>query len=606
MPGDTLHLVDGSQDFSGGIDSSKVTTISSESNPNGLDRNQLAYLVNGTLRDGGILTRTGWSYLKTLAPAGTLFQGGMVYDPENADPYLLLSLSGHIYRVPCSTGADTDLSTIPALVNPATEPQAYFCQAEMFGIIQAGDYLTAAVPTLPLFWDGNALYRSVGITNPAVAPGTPGVNQIPAAGPMDYYMGRVWYAEDYRAYSAGDIVQGTSGTAGYAFRNAVINVTENPLVLGGDGFVVPSNAGTIRAIKHSANLDTALGQGQLFIFTPKSIYTLEVPVTRTNWIAATNNNQPLQKVVQLVNGAVGDRSVVSVNGDLFYQSLEPGIRSLITAIRYFAQWGNTPISLELERLLNYNDRALMHLSTGIEFEDRLLMGVRPVQTEAGVAHQAIVSMDFRPVASLHKKGPPIWEGHWEGLKVLQLFQGAFGGLQRAFAVAVSDVDGSIQLWELTNYLKHDVNTVGDSRVTMVAEFPAYNFGDPFKMKKLVTAELWLDKMLGTVEFTMQYRPDADSCWYHWHTWNDCTQKDCNDDPVGMACYPTTPYCETHRSTVTLPKPPEQCATPMGRPAYLGMQFQTRLTIKGWCRIRGLLLHAEEVDQKLYHNLVCNV
>lgn len=605
MP-DALHLVDGSIDFSGGIDSSKVTTISSESNPNGLDRNQLAYLVNGTLRDGGILTRTGWTYLKTIAQVGTLYQGGMMYDPENADPYLLLSLSGHIWRIPCAVGGDFDLSASVGLFNPATEPQAYFVQAEQFAIIQAGDYLTAAVPTLPLFyWDGGTMIRSVGIDPAHVIPPAPGVwNQIPAAGPMDYYMGRLWYANDYRTYAAGDIVQGAAGNPLFDLRDSVLFVTENPLALGGDGFVVPSNAGTIRAIKHSANLDTALGQGQLFIFTPKSIYTLDVPVTRTNWIAATNNNQPQQKVVQLVNGAVGDRSVVSVNGDLFYQSLEPGIRSLITAIRYFSQWGNTPISLELERLLNYQDRAVMHLSTGIEFEDRLLMGVRGVQTDAGVAHQAIVSMDFRPVASLGKRGAPIWEGHYEGLKVLQLFQGVFGGLQRAFAVVVADTDGSIQLWELTNYLRHDVNTVGDQRVTMVIEFPAYNFGDPFKLKKLVSAELWLDKILGTVDFTMEYRPDADVCWHRWHDWQICSQADCNDDPAGAACYPETPFRESHRSTITLPKPPNECQTAMKRPAFQGYQFQCKLTVKGWCRIRGLLLHAEEMDRKLYANLTC--
>lgn len=537
----------------------------------------------------------------------------MMYDPENDDPYLLLSIGGHILQVPCSPAADTDLSAAFALVNPAAERQAFFCQAEQFAIIQAGDYLTNPLPTLPLFWTGAALVRSNGIAGRPIPPGGPPYDQIPAAGPMCYYMGRLWYALDWRTYAAGDIVQGAAGTAGLGFRDSVLCVTENPLAIGGDGFVVPNNAGSIRAIATNGAIDTTTGQGSLYIFTTKAVYSLIVPVTRNDWIAAGAtvvnrgpNAVPLQTVVQLTNGAVGDRSVVAVNGDLFYQSLEPGIRSLITAIRYFTTWGNTPISGNLERLLNYQDRALMRFSTGIAWNNRLLMGMRPIETEAGVAHQAVVALDFLPVASFGKKLPPCWEGHWEGLDVLQLFTGFFGGLERAFAVVVSRNDGSIQLWELTDYERWDYNTNGKDRTTMVIEFPAYNFGDPFQMKKLVTAELWLDKILGTVDFRMEYRPDADVCWYHWHDWQRCSQADCNDDPVNMGCYPVEPYRESHRTTMTLPKPPMQCSKPSNRPANQGYQFQCRLTIKGWCRVRGMLLHAEPMDRKLYKDMGCAV
>src|SRR5262249_16452120 len=149
--------------------------------------------------------------------------------------------------------------------NPNTV-KAYFEQAEEFLIIQSGDNAT-----LPLFWDGNTLRRSKGITDRTKGPPYPnGVNEIPAATAMDYFMGRLWYAQ-FRQYSAGDIVGGPSGSnvapTFYNFRDSLLNVTENPLVLGGDGFTVPTQSGNIRALKHSANLDTALGQGQLFIFT---------------------------------------------------------------------------------------------------------------------------------------------------------------------------------------------------------------------------------------------------------------------------------------------------------------------------------------------------
>jgi hypothetical protein len=106
---------------------------------------------------------------------------------------------------------------------------------------------------------------------------------------MVYYQGRIWYAQG-RIYTAGDIVGGPSGTLANQFKDSILKVTENPLALGGDGFAVPSTAGDIRALSYSANLDTSLGQGPLYIFTRRQVYQLSVPVTRADWIAATSNN----------------------------------------------------------------------------------------------------------------------------------------------------------------------------------------------------------------------------------------------------------------------------------------------------------------------------
>ena len=49
-----VTITDGSLSFSSGVDSIKVTTIASARNPQGLGRDQLAWLINGTVRDGGI------------------------------------------------------------------------------------------------------------------------------------------------------------------------------------------------------------------------------------------------------------------------------------------------------------------------------------------------------------------------------------------------------------------------------------------------------------------------------------------------------------------------------------------------------------------------
>lgn len=588
-------MLDGTLDFSGGVDSIKVTTIQSDQNPNGLGRNELAWMVNGTVRDGGATQRTGWQPVVRVIGPEVLYQGGFMYAPvDGSSPYLILCFSGHVYMVIPDLQSVTDLSAQFGQVMPAGEPHFYFAQAEKWLIIQAGD-----LKTLPLFWDGLTLRRSIGITNQAVAPGTNGINEIPAATAMDYYMGRLWYAQG-RQVSAGDIVGGSSGTLANNFRDAVLNVTENPLVLGGDGFTIPSQDGAIRALFHTAQLDAALGQGLLYIGTRKAVYQLNVPVTRTAWIAANNNNQPSLTVAQLINGPVGDRSVVPVNGDAYYQSLEPGIRSLALAVRYFNQAGNVALSAQEERVLQFNDRALMSFSTGIYFDNRLLQSALPVQRPQGVVHQALVPLDFVPMSTFGSNLNPTWEGMYQGLEFFQLFVGDFGGLERAFGLILSG-DSTIHLWELTDAERFEN---GDNRVIWQLETPAYTWGQEFLLKKLVSAEIWADKLFGEVIFLMEYRPDGDPCWHKWHEWKKCSARNSCEDPINPVCYPLTLNRESYVQTMTLPIPPEDCNNPMGRPTYIGFQMQIRLTIKGWCRIRGLMLKALSVERGLYQDLVC--
>lgn len=594
MPSD-ISKIDGSLDFSGGVDSNSVTTLQSQLNPHGLARNMLAWLVNGTIRNGGIEPRPGWNDLGTVIETPYLYQGGMTYDPPGLEPQLIFLMGGHVYLIEDvdNPGSVRDLSVQFGLVHPADQPQAYFVQAEEFVVIQAGDY-----QTLPLIWDGATLRRSSGL------PGS----EIPAAGPMDYYMGRLWYGQ-YRSYAAGDIVGShASGTPAYGWRDSVLKVTENPLALGGDNFTLPSDAGNIRALAHSANLNSLLGQGQLYIFTRKAIYTLQVPVSRTDWINAGNdgtaagqNGMPLQFAVQLSNGSVNDRSIVKVNGDLFFQSLEPSVRSLTAAVRNFQQWGDTPVSINVDRILGFNNRALLWASSGIYFDNRLIQTAMPEQTEFGVIHKSLLPLNFDPLSTLQEKLPPAWEGQYVGLDHFQLFTGDFGGLERAFSLALSRRTQSLELWELTNSQRTEN---GDNRIDWIVEFPAYTHGKEFQLKEALCLELWLDDVHGTVDFSLDYRPDSEACWYPWKKWQVCWARNGNEysladpSPYPTACGPG------HESTITLPRPPQACNRSTGRIARIGYQFQPRLIVHGWCRIRGIYLHCAERDRMLYDRMVC--
>ncbi len=598
--GNDFLTVDGSLSFEGGIDSGRSPTIASDAYPNGLKRNQLSWATNYTMRGGGVLQRTGWGPRVQGAPWSGLYQGGYMYEPGSELPYLMLDIGGRTYQV----RVDTDNSVVDVTAgsgpNPAAIDQHWMVQGERFLVIQDG-------ASEPLVWDGTVLRRisAVGGAHPKLPTGTA----------MDYLMGRIWVAGPTgagRAYLAGDIVGSpgapSSGTAAYQFSDSILNGTENAFLKGGGLFIVPTNAGNIRAIKHTANLDTALGEGQLLVMTRKTIYSVNVVPDRAQWQTL---KEPLQRVAQNNFGTTSDRSVVSINGDLFMQSSPNGdIRSYIMALRYFHEWGNLPISRNMNRVLRFNDRALLRFGTGIEFDNRVYQSVLPYMTPAGVAHKGVMKLDFDLISSFQDKLPPAWEGIDEAMPVMEMFSGDFGGRQRAFAVVWSDLNNAIEVWELTQSDRTD-NGVVERRIQSYLETPAYTWGNPFALKRLAGCELWIDKLFGTVEFELYYKPDQHPCWYFWHAWKDCAARSCREEladvdcPIVTAGYPTQDYCEQFRATWTLPKPPAVCVPTSKRPSIDGYQFQVKLVVKGWHRLRGLLLYVEPRDKQTYLNLVPN-
>lgn len=606
-------LIDGALDFSGGVNSLAVTTIQSERNPNGLKRNELAWLVNGTVRDGGISPRAGYTYLGTIHDPSGLYQGTVQYQPTDANPYFLVCISGRTYQVlPDNVAGKVDLTAkFPGTAMPVNQPYFYFpwSQPEMFTLIQAGDFLT-----LPLIWDGKILRRSKGITNnavPASLTGANGVNEIPAAGAMDYFMGRLWYAQG-RQFGAGDIVQNHfSGTIAYGYRDSVLNITENPLVINGDDFTVPDGAGNVRALAHSIQINATNSQGTIYPFARRAIYAQLVPITRTLWVAAGTNTGPQQTIAQLSNGSVNDRSIVAINGDLYYQTYQPGISSLVLASRYFDQPGNIDLAAAENRILQFVDRSLLSYATGTYYDNRLLESSLPEQLPQGVVHKAVIPLDFLPVSTFGSTFQPAWEGHHEGLQILQMFTGDFG-FERSFAITVSAIDtpaapkGSIQLYEVIADQQTDINPNGESRIQWQMEFPAFTFTGEFDMKKLVGGELWVDRVRGEVVFNLEYRPDGEACWQPWVEWKICSAKNSCEDVINPVCYPLTEYGEGYQVPMNFPVPPQTCARQVGRPANLGFQFQPRLTIRGFCRVRGLQLYAEPVKRGMYQRLVCGL
>lgn len=759
------RITTGSLAFDGGVNSGVVPTLASEANPTGLRANQLAWANSCTVRGAGISPRQAWRYRLTM-PVPGLFQGGYMYEPDFAFPYLVVQIAGRTFQIRVDTDYSVNEITIPGDPNPPEVTKAYFVQGEQFLVQQAGD-----LSKLPQFWDGVQMVRSRGITAnelpgpnftvPAIGgavlanltgPYTGGLNQeflidgyryrqidrnqryqaaalasggsvglissqpfslevgflllnllggaaagtvvgqplassfsgaggppytsdpfttyiadaaglagitysagyylfpngssvnplrfsltadplaptvgnqvwlinvddsragtavatnslppqLPSGFAMDYYMGRIWVSAG-REYVAGDIVGGPSGTAIYDYRDSILMMTENAFTVGGGAFIVPSNAGNIRAMNHAANIDerlSAAGEGTLKVFTAKSIYSVNVTPLRAQWAALS---EPLQRIEQINYGAISDRSVVPVNGDLYYRSID-GVRSLKQAILNFGQPGNTPLSEEMERVISRDDKSLIDFCSAICFDNRLLMTAQPFMSPYGVAHRGVMALNFDLASGATNNLPPAWEGVWEGANTMQMWRGDYGGLERAFAMVYSAEKNALEIWELTNE-RFDTNTFGEARPIWAFETPSYTWKSPFQLKQLDTLELWVDRVYGTVDVTLEFKPDQSPCWVPWHTFSICAARnECELPGVIQPCdYPSQQYRELYNAMLVMPKPPTQCESSQSRPANIGFSFQFRFVFHGFCRVRGLIVHGYERGQQPYQGMVC--
>jgi hypothetical protein len=269
------------------------------------------------------------------------------------------------------------------------------------------------------------------------------------------------------------------------------------------------------------------------------------------------------------------------------------------------QAGNIEISAQETRVLQFSNRALLSFGFGVVFNNRLLESQLPIQLPQGVIHQALVPLDFVPMSTFAASQQPIWEGMYESLQFLQGNVGDYGGLERCFFSVVSEKDSSIQLWEMVQASRFDSDNTDDSkRIQWQIEFPSLTWGDFFQLKRLVSSEMWVDRLFGTVIFQLDYRPDGQTCWLPWHTWQACSAKNSAEDCANPITYPLAQLGECYKATMTLPKPPATCDLCMVRPSDIAYQFQPRLTVKGYCRIRGLMLKMNKVDESLYHNMIC--
>lgn len=413
--------------------------------------------------------------------------------------------------------------------------------------------------------------------------------ELPAGRMGAYGEGRIWIsAINGIEFLASDIVGGASGSQPYNGRDAILKVTENTFLLSGN-FKVTGDAGTIAAMVFPAMLDTSMGQGPLQVFCTNLVFSCQTPVDATTWQDLTN---PILPVALRGAGGSGQDGVILVNADTIFRANDNQIRSMLLARLDFNKWGNTPISHEVERVINDEDTTLMAYCRGIEFDNRALITCDPLSTAYGVVWQGLLSLNLDPLSSIAGKSQSIWEGRWTGLNVLQLIR--FKNSNRAFALALGATN-LIELWELlpSGVLELDSGTTS---ITWSFETPMMFLNTKgkgmFDLVNLTNGELYISDLLpnSTIHIKVEYRPDYyESGWFLWHEFYVTT--DANT--------------QQYRTRVGLGSPKIADKIPFtNTPARVGRWFQLKITVTGHCRLMGGLFSAEIAPQIEFPKPLC--
>lgn len=411
------------------------------------------------------------------------------------------------------------------------------------------------------------------------------VPELPAGRMGAYGMGRDWMSlTDGISYIGGDIVGGPAGSAAEDYRDSVLKTTENTFLAGGGTFRLPGTGDLITAMLFPPILDTSLGQGELLIGTPFSMFSNNSPVDRSTWEKITS---PLQTESLKDNGPLAQNSTILVNSDTFFRSYV-GIGSLVLARRSFLGWGNKPISNEMQRILNNDNQSLLPYGSATTYDNRFICTAAPNALVGGVLHVAMVTLNFDLISSLRTSQPPAWESAWTGINAMQILAGRVNGTKRAFAFTYNINDSIIELYELLQEITTSFEDNDETPILWVFETPVA-FNSDIKplpvLIQLADGEFYISDVKGTVTIKVYYRPDFYPCWQLWNTQTVCS------NPTGQYAQPG------YRMRLGLGEP-DSSASESGnnRPLNIGNFFQFRVEITGSCKWHGLKVSAGEFPE----------
>ena len=194
--------------------------------------------------------------------------------------------------------------------------------------------------------------------------------EVPVGTVMAAGQGRLFVASaDRKTFKAGDIIYGDlNGTSGN-----VLRFSEEVYLAEGGDFALPAQMGSIKTMTFVPFQDSTTGQGELLVFGEYGVASFNVSLARTDW-----QNQQIQRVTFTEVGGVSPTGIVAANNDVIFRT-QIGIRSYRQARADLSNFGQTPLSAELNRILDLDDRTLLYRTSVVNVNNRMLMTCGPAE-----------------------------------------------------------------------------------------------------------------------------------------------------------------------------------------------------------------------------------
>jgi hypothetical protein len=468
--------------------------------------------INVAFRGGKPINRPGFiaqnlSFTQTLAADGTVmataaqvqaafttgkFQGASFYRDGKYE-FFFASIGGRLYRLEPGAAGFQVIDMTPDAGNDPTIDIVYFCQCNNILVLQDGQ-------SAPIFVRGANVYRQDFAKHP---------NQMPIGTFMAYGYGQTVLCIGGGNYVVSDLLGEEP--------NAPITFNDNHYLATNANFSLPTHFGNVTGIAFASQQDTTTGQGPCLIFGQHGIETLNISLPRGQWQTSQIQVQALTS-----NGCLGHRSIVGVNGDLWFRS-DDGWRSYRQARAQQSGDNQVPQSIPVRP---YTDNELpeqLNYASAISINNRLIVTCNPQRSNGGCAHSGLLSLDFDNLTSgLSGAGvAPAWDGYWNGIPAAQLITASFGGHKRAyiFTTAITfNANGSSNiangLSEIVETASNDVTGFDGSGnqiivpITSTVETRALNCSPSLglaSMGYMGSMAPWIEKLLTFCEVFEQER-----------------------------------------------------------------------------------------------------
>ena len=645
---DQNRLIEAAQSYIGGANSSLDPAI--------IEDTQFSWGTNIRIRGGYPKTRPGFRFVGAI-PGGKI--QGATYFSSKYGEVLAFSISGRLYTVDPIASTFNCLDVTPVSGgNSASQPFVYMANANGFLIVQ--DSQSPAI-----IYSGSNSYRSVGVLESVpstvkvvgsmavnafritvesvsgLVPGmlvqaargvqpetrivsidssttltlnkatevaafaefsfyTPGPLQqdvsIPVGGPTVYANGRLWVARGNELY-AGDLVN--------SYKNAHLRFSEILYLSGGGAFSFDDK---IVALSVMPGADTSTGQGDLIVFTKKSVNAIRSYVyDREQWQQTVG----MQRFVYDGVGDVSHESIVGTANDLYFRAKD-GVMSFKKTLKEKAT--STVIlsdSREADRIFFYDTSRWLYYADAVFFDNRYIVTGSPVvqrinpdyEDGYNIVHRSLVVNDLSPGSVRGEAFPPAYDGEWTGLQVSKLVSGSFKNEERCFAICC-DTQGHNALYEITKNDLSDTNSSGNKiQITSGIELKRMDFQSPADVKELIRADIGFSEIFGpfvtpsesqespSFSWTFSFRPDYYPTFFTIQS--DTVQVDTgNTNPIpGKIPLNLRPAYLNVRTV----KPSDSCVTVSNRLARFGYMFQPKLEWTGNAKLSLFRLHSNRKD-----------